>query len=145
MIFPVTKEVRILPDTPQHWNCEFFLETHLPAVLQPQPPRGLPPFEISLSMPRKEASHIPGQGTAVLGSTDEIEGCILSAFTQDMFSLAFISEPVHQLFPCTGNLGLCRNLFPYLPIHICNMPRYLNVSSGSQIPFLLQLVYDKSC
>lgn len=96
-------------------------------------------------MPRKEASHIPGQGTAVLGSTDEIEGCILSAFAQDMFSLAFVSEPVHQLFPCTENLRLCRNLFPYLPIHICNMPRYLNVSSGSQTPFLLQLVYDKSC
>lgn len=130
-------EVTILPDSPQQWNCEFSLEalTFL-LCFDPSPLEACLPLRYPCPChKKKEASHIPGQGTAVFGSTDKVE--------LHTVCLSYLS-PVHQLFPSTGNLWLWRNLFPYLLIHICNMPRYLNVSSASWIPFLLQLVYDKS-
>lgn len=146
MIFPVTKEVRILPDTPQHWNCEFFLET-LTFLLcfNPSPLEACLPLRYPCPCQERKIHTYQGKGLLSLAQQTRLKAAYCLPLHRTCFPWPSYLSPVHQLFPCTGNLRLCRNLFPYLPIHICNMPRYLNVSSGSQIPFLLQLVYDKSC
>lgn len=138
-------EITILPETPQHRNCEFSLGSHLLKVLQPQPrPHwGLPPFEISLPMRKRETSYLPGQGTVVLESTGKLEGCMLSASTQGQacpgLQVWALSTPYFLIQEISAFVEIC-----ILPIHVCNMPRDLNVSSSSLIPFLLHLVYDKS-
>lgn len=77
-------EVTILPGTPQHWNCEFSLET-LTFLWCFYPSQRLPPFEISLSMPKKGSFAIPGQGTAVRGSTDKVELHTACLYTEHVF------------------------------------------------------------
>lgn len=132
-------EVTILPDTPQHWNCEFSLET-LTFLWEPE---ASSLWNILVHAKKKKKRKLCNTRARNCCPWLNRKGWATYCLPlhRTCFPWPSYLSPVHQLFPSTGNLQLCRNLFPYLPIHICNMPRYLNVSSASWISFLLQLVY----